>query len=152
ALATPLGFEPKGLSVAAFDLGLSKYGRAEGARFQGRALDAVAQLPGVIAAGYGSSVPLFINPSNSEGYREGAGQRVADGITAGHYNVSPGYFATMRMRLLSGREFTWHDDLSAPRVAIINEEFALQVLQTRNAVGRRFREGPNGPLFEVVAV
>jgi predicted permease len=153
AVNTATGFDPRGLDVVAFDLGLAKYSRTEGEKFQRRALDALAALPGVTDAAYGNSIPLFINQSTSGVYREGSvAARMSDAIPATHYNVSPGYFRTMRMRLLSGREFTWHDDRNAPPVAVVNLEFARRVIGTADAVGRRFREGIYGSVYQVVGV
>jgi ABC-type antimicrobial peptide transport system permease subunit len=56
--------------------------------------------------------------------------------------VSPGYLGTAQTRLLEGRDFTWHDDDKAPKVAIVNETFAKKVFGTTHAVGRYFlRDG-----------
>jgi predicted permease len=153
AIDTPVGLDPAGLNVAAFDLGLAHYSPAEGERFQRRAVEAAASLPGVTAAAFADSIPLFINQSNSGVFAEGAvAARMSDAVSAMHYNVSPGYFAAMRTRLLAGREFTWHDDRKAPPVAVVNEFFARRIFGTRDALGRRFREGISGPLRLVVGV
>ena len=52
---------------------------------------------------------------------------------------SPGYFRTMGTSFVAGRDFNDHDDLSAPRVAIVNEEFARKIFGGRNPVGQTFR-------------
>jgi hypothetical protein len=54
--------------------------------------------------------------------------------------------------LLAGRDFTWRDDRSVPRVAIVNEVFARKVVGTSQAVGRRFRLGFSGTLIEIVGM
>jgi ABC-type antimicrobial peptide transport system permease subunit len=51
-----------------------------------------------------------------------------------------------------GRDFTPHDDASSPRVAIVNMAFAQRVMRTDDPVGKRFRNGLDGPLVEVVGV
>ena len=54
------------------------------------------------------------------------------------YNeVGPGYFKTMGIPLLAGREFTRADTLGAPKVAIVNEAFAKKFNLGRDAVGKR---------------
>ena len=152
AFDTPVGIDRRGLNVAAFDTGLAHYNADEGARFQRRALDAAAQLPGVTAAAYGNSVPLWIDQSSTTVFAEGATDlRLFRGITAAHYNASPGYFAALGTRMVAGRDFTWHDDRAASLVGIVNERFARMVLGTRDAVGRRYREG-SGPLVEIVGM
>src|SRR5437016_13309751 len=55
------------------------------------------------------------------------------------YDVSPGYFDAAGTRLLAGRAFSWHDDKSAPAVAVVNREFAGKLLGSlTNAIGRYF--------------
>ena len=53
--------------------------------------------------------------------------------------VSPGYFETLQTRILSGRDFDDHDTPAAPKVAIMNEEFAKQYAKNANPVGMKFR-------------
>jgi ABC-type antimicrobial peptide transport system permease subunit len=56
------------------------------------------------------------------------------------YNVTPDYFRASGTSLLAGRAFTWHDDTSAPRVAVVNREFASKILgSVPDAVGRYFK-------------
>ena len=52
------------------------------------------------------------------------------------FNISPEYFRAAGTALLSGRSFTWHDDKNAPRVAVINQEFARKIFgSAANALG-----------------
>jgi predicted permease len=153
ALRMRLGFEPEGVSVVAFDLGLAGYSEEKGRTFQQRALEAVKQLPGVRFGAYSNSVPLSIDQSTTTVFPgDKPSLRPSDSTHANYYEVSPGYFETMATRLLAGRDFTWHDDAKSPRVAVINVTFSRQVLHSQNAVGKRFREGLDGPLVEVVGV
>jgi macrolide transport system ATP-binding/permease protein len=153
SLATPLGFEPRGVAVAGFELGLAGYGEEDGRTFQRRALAAAAGLPGVSAAAYADSVPLSIDQSTTVVFRQDAVDfRAAEAKKAAYYQVSPGYFQAMGTRLLAGRDFTWHDDRTAPPVAVVNAVFARQVIGTSAAVGSRFRRGRNRPLVEIIGV
>jgi predicted permease len=153
AFETPVGFDARGLNVAAFDMELAHYSPEEGARFQRRALDTVLQLPGVTAAAYGNSVPLWIDQSRTEVYSEqDTDRRGRRGTAAIHYDASPGYFRAMGTRLIAGREFTWHDDRKAPLVGLVNQTFARMILKTPDAVGRRYRIGNGGPLVEVIGI
>ena len=66
--------------------------------------------------------------------------------------VSPGYFEASGTALLSGRAFTWHDDKNAPRVGVVNLEFARKVLGSEaGAVGRYFKLR-DGTRVQVVGV
>ncbi len=51
----------------------------------------------------------------------------------------PGYFRTMGTAFVAGRDFDDHDNLSSPKVAIVNEEFARKIFQGKNPIGRTFR-------------
>jgi putative ABC transport system permease protein len=70
--------------------------------------------------------------------------------------AGPGYFRTMGTSFVAGRDFDDHDNLSAPKIAIVNEEFARKIFPGKNPVGQSFRrqEGANQPdtLFLVVGL
>jgi predicted permease len=53
--------------------------------------------------------------------------------------ISSGYFQTMETPLLGGRDFNAHDDLNAPKVAIVNEEFVRSVLGGADPIGKTFK-------------
>jgi ABC-type antimicrobial peptide transport system permease subunit len=68
------------------------------------------------------------------------------------YNVSPGYFHAAGTTLVAGREFTWHDDKNAPRVAVVNREFARQLFgSVEKAIGGHF-EAKDGTRIQVTGV
>jgi predicted permease len=114
----------------------------------------LAALPGVKSVS-SSTVPLLA------GSNWGTGVSV-EGFTAGpdtdigsRYNeVGPGYFSTLGVPLLAGRDFSRADGLTAPKVAIVNETFAKKFNLGRNPVGRRMgNDGNNGPLtMEIVGL
>jgi putative ABC transport system permease protein len=72
-----------------------------------------------------------------------------DGFAATQANVrmaTPGYFATLGLPLISGREFTAQDDLDRPRVIIINESLARTAWKGQDPVGRTLiLDYQNGP-------
>jgi predicted permease len=148
-----LGFDPDGVSVVGYDLGLAGYSDEKGRAFQQRVLEAVKQLPGVRLAAYSNSVPLSIDQSTTSVVAgDKPAPRPSDSISAHYYEVSPGFFATIGTKLLAGRDFTWHDDEKSPRVAIVNVAFAKQVLHSESVLGKSFRSGLSGPLVEVIGV
>ena len=151
AFSMPIGIQPRGVAVAAFDLDLARYGKDDGRQFQRRALDAVAQIPGVMSAAFANTIPLNPDESSTNVFREDTtDRRPGNGIHAAYYMVSPGYFRTMGTRLLFGRDFTWHDEGKAG-IAIVNERLARELTGSANAVGRRFR-GYRGEMQEIVGV
>ena len=70
------------------------------------------------------------------------------------YNeVSPGYFGTVGMRLLAGRDFTRGDIEGGPKVAIVNEAFARKFNLTGHVVGSRMAsENGNGVKLDIEIV
>jgi predicted permease len=153
ALKMNLGFEPQHISVVAFELGLAGYSEERGSAFQERALAAVQSLPGVESAAYSNSVPLSIDQSHTGVFpADKTDLQPSDRIGVTFYQVSPGFFATLGTKLLTGRDFNWHDDTKSPQVAIVNVAFAKRVLHTENPVGKHFRGGVRGPLAEVIGI
>jgi predicted permease len=148
-----LGFEPQHVSVVGFDLGLPGYSEERGRAFQQQALETIRQLAGVESASYSNSVPLSIDQSQTRVFpADKADLRPSDRVDVTRYQVSPGFFQTLGTKLLAGRDFTWHDDDEAPPVAIVNVAFAKQVLHGENPVGKRFLDGIDGRLVEVIGV
>ena len=68
------------------------------------------------------------------------------------YGVSPGYFLAAQTNLLHGRTFTWNDSEKAPRVAVVNQEFARKVFGSETkAIGGFFKMW-GGTRVQVVGV
>jgi predicted permease len=152
ALAARPGIQQSGVSVIAFDPGLARYSREDAQNLQRRALDAVQALPGVSTAAYANAVPLGIDQSQTTLYREETTEFLPkNSVGAAYYNVSPGYFAAIGTRLLTGREFEWRDDAEAQQVAIVNETLARRLTGDANAVGKRVRYGAQRSV-EIVGV
>lgn len=153
AVTMPLGFNPQGANLANFDLHLADYSDAQVPVMQRRLLESAVHLPGVTSAAIGNSTPLALDQSNTSVFDEATTDFRASTqkFLAIYYQVSPGYFSTAGIRMLTGRDFTWHDDKGAPKVAIVNGIFARNLFGTNNAVGRRFRSHGSAP-WEIVGV
>jgi putative ABC transport system permease protein len=107
----------------------------------GRAEAALAAIPGVSSVS-AAMVPLiggsnWNNTLTVEGFASGPGIDSNSSLN----NVSPGYFANLGVPLLYGREFTEADNLAAPRIAVVNEQFAKYFFGDKNPLGRRFGMG-----------
>jgi predicted permease len=133
------------LTAAGYDATRSK-------TFQDELIQRVRALPGVEAAAYARAVPLSYRSFSStpiavDGYEPQSNGQSTDEL----YNeVSPGYFATMGIPLLSGREFNRADDESAPRVAIVNQTMVARYWRGQNPIGQRLQV--KGNWVQVVGV
>ena len=119
--------------------------------FQDELIERVRALPGVEAAAYARVVPLSYasyssTPIAVDGYEPPPNEQ-----PTGEYNeVSPGYFATMGIPVISGREFTRADDENAPRVAIVNQTMVARYWHGQNPIGQRLQV--KGNWVQVVGV
>jgi predicted permease len=153
ALTMRLGFQPQGVSVVSFDLGLAGYTVEQGRNLQRQALQSIEQLSGVSSATYSNSIPLSIDQSESSSFSEDlVHPHAGDSVTAFYYEVSPNFFRTLGIQVLEGRDLTWHDDAKSPRVALVNLAFARRVQHTDHPVGKRFRLGLGGDPIQVVGL
>ena len=153
ALSADLGFRTSGLVLMDVDVALQRYDSTRGKAFFAQLRDRAAALPGVRRAVMASAVPFGGNISSAAVVLEHASAARPDGsMDAWHNVVSDGYFSTLGIRLLRGREFTAQDDSAAPRVVVVNEAFANRVWPNEEALGKRLRPERGGPLAEVVGV
>jgi predicted permease len=117
-------------------------------RIEHEILDKVAALPGVSAAGFVSHLPMDGTQNNGPVTVEG--ETLAQTLTPGGnapvrrwVRVSPGYFTSMRTRLLAGRDVTWNDIETGGRVAVVTENFARELAaEPAGALGKRVQIGP----------
>ena len=153
AMTMPLGFESAGVAMASFDLGLAGYSRETGESVRRRALEIINGRPGVQSAAYANSLPLNIDQSSTVVYPDDRPHlQGAEVPLAIKYQVSPGFFRTLRIRMLQGRDVDWRDTTTSRRVAVVNQAFARQILRADNVLGRHFRYGSQGTPIEVIGM
>ena len=123
-------------------------------RFIARLVDELATLPGVVAAGATSSLPLDIAIEADKSTFTIPGRPVAVGEEpAAHATaITPGAFAALRIEARRGRLFTLQDDSGAAPVAIVSEAFARRYWPDQEAIGRRVKLRFYGPPTERVIV
>ena len=126
-----------------------KYSEAsQRTNFYKQVLARVQSLPGVVSAGYATSIPLAWKGGTSGFVPEGRSleQLGAGGIAydANHRQVTPDYLKTMGIPLQRGRSFNDGDNEQSIKVAIINETMARQYWPGEDALGKRFTmDDPN---------
>ncbi|HZE22404.1 MAG TPA: ADOP family duplicated permease, partial [Blattabacteriaceae bacterium] len=111
-------------------------------------------LPGVQAVTYSMNGLFSGSEADDEVAVEGFTPQNEDEKTSRFDMVGPGYFSTLGIPLLRGREFGFADNGSAPHVAVINEAFAKQFFAGRNPIGRHITQDPGNQknVVEVVGV
>lgn len=117
--------------------------------FNQRLVERVSLLPGVASATVMDPVPLWfaINAAYfaaEDGPANGEPQRIE------FARIGPGYFDTMRIALVAGRDVSRDDTAAAPHVAIVNETLARRLWPDGNAVGRRLTR--RDTILEVVGI
>ena len=147
------GFEPEGLLTGQVDF--RALGIAVDARRQyGEAVaDAIRAVPGVRSAALTAIIPVSGDSSGNDVWPEGQPDRQFD---MSNNTVGPGYFATMGIPLVAGRDFDGRDVPESLPVAVVDDVFAAKLGGVEAAVGRRFtRETtPSSPekTFQIVGV
>lgn len=134
------GFSTQNVLTTGVDLVAAGYDAQRAKTFQDQLLDRVRALPGVEAASLARVRPFSYLPFSTaliavDGYQPAPEEQP----TADYNQVSPGYFDTMGIPLLSGRDFTRADKETAPLVAVVNEKMLQQYWRGIDPVGKRFQ-------------
>ena len=143
SLHSDFGFEPRGAILADTDLAMAGYRGGAVAVMQKRMIDAMETIPGASGVGLVDTAPLsqggaaLISVFTEDTVDLKPGNAITTAMT---FSISPGYFQAARTSLLEGRNITLHDDEGAPRVAVVNREFARRIFGApANALGRHFK-------------
>lgn len=152
-LAWDPGFERGSLMAMSAFANSGKYpSRAELFTMWRQAEERVAAVPGVVSVATASAGPLF-------GGGDGALPYVIEGMdetgqlpSVWWFDVGPGYFATLGLPLLEGREIAESDGLDAEPVAVVNETMARTAWPGESAVGQSVRVPQFERSFRVVGV
>ncbi|QOY90898.1 ABC transporter permease [Paludibaculum fermentans] len=148
------GFDTRNLTVAYILLPQTRYATGpQVVDFYDRALQNLRRDAQVESAALVQTLPLTGDNSYLSVKVEGTREQDRD-QAAGSMIVSPGYFRTLKIPLLSGRDFSPQDDSSARRVVIVNETFARRYWPgDPNPLGRRLRIAhDNEPWLTVIGL
>ena len=127
-------------SIAAPD---TKYGQyAQRRALVTDLIERLKRVPGSQGAAVVTGLPLSNMMMRTSAHIVGTPQeRPAERKITDVAMVTPGYFATMGIPLVSGRDFTDHDGSGAPVVAIVNQEFVKRYFPNENPIGKRIELG-----------
>jgi len=150
-----LGFNPDHLYNFHVDPHEIGYNPAQGQEFYKTLLDRVRSLPGVQSATLAFTYPsngIYVNANSV--YVDGHLLPQGEPAPVIHINVvAPGYFKTLGIPIVEGREFAETDTATAQRVAVINQAMAKEFWPGQDPLGRQFRTGSEtGKPIEVVGI
>ena len=149
------GFEYVGIVTGTVNLPQSKYdNRDQWMAFNEQLLARVRRLPDVTDAAFAVAAPFLGVPVTIPLEIDGGRGEAPRPPTTGEVTfASDGYFKTMRIPLLRGREFAPSDTRQSPRVGIVNTSFARRHFGEASPIGRKVLFGaPNGIAVEGVGV
>ncbi|HLB08335.1 MAG TPA: ABC transporter permease [Gemmatimonadaceae bacterium] len=152
---TETGFDPDNVLTAEFRLPSAKYDdSAKVQLFMTAALERLREIPGVASVAFIDAIPLSGNFGIISYVAEGHAQPAAGAEPTTQFtNASDGYFRTMRIPQLAGRDFDSHDRVGSERVAIVNKAFASKEWPGESAIGKSVRLiGPPDLEVRVVGV
>jgi len=156
--------QPEDVLLASVDLDVQGYSSAQGVSFYAALLERARALPGVTAASLGLTVPpeeffgrrAIFHAGAEPPLREFQGNEFEFGLRVDDDAIAPGFFRTLHIPLVAGREFTAEDRAGAPRVGIVNERLARRLWPGGNAIGQRIAapdfSGPARPPIAIVGV
>jgi predicted permease len=142
------GFDARGIEVASVDLSLAGYSNTTGPSFVRQLLDRVRELPGVQTATIADRIPepgrilsMFGEELHVPGFQTSNGRPFMPNWSM----VEPGYFDTLRIALIAGRDFSEMDSANAPLVAIVPETTARRLFGEEDPVGKVLTWRSNRP-------
>ncbi|HEX6048592.1 MAG TPA: ABC transporter permease [Gemmatimonadaceae bacterium] len=152
-----LGFRSDSILTMRVDLTAERY-RSNDAMWalMRRSTDEIAAIPGVTnVALEGPGLPT--GGWYQAHFRRDGATSDAEDIAARRHHVTPGYFETLGIRLLAGRDLSFEDVASAPRTLVVSKGFADRTWPGESAIGKQLRgvaaaNQPPPPTYTVVGV
>jgi predicted permease len=149
-----IGYDPRNVLTATLKPPPSRYTEPSArVRLIREALEDARSMPGVESAGVTESLPMY-GADSAQFNIESPSPKAAPTQEETYFvAVSPGYFSTLKVPMLSGRSFQETDSRASSPVAIVNETFAKQYFRRANPIGHHlaFADSP-ASWIEIVGV
>ena len=143
------GFQQDHMLIAEIDFSPLRLPADSQMAFKRDLLERMRAVPGV-----SSAAEVWLVPMNHRGWNDNID--IPDGPQrklVAFNRISPGYFQTMQTPMLAGRDFSPTDTPKSPRVVIVNEAFAHQLLGSSNPIGKVFHyTGDEKGVFQIVGL
>jgi predicted permease len=149
------GFEQHHLLLVRFDPRLVQYNAAQTQQFYKLLTERVRVAPGVQSVALTGNPPLALERFDAVAFVPDGFEmpRDRENFTSTMDTVDEGYFETMGIRIRHGRGFLASDTAEAPRVAVVNEQFAKHYWPGAEAVGKHIRlDSRAGAPVEIIGV
>src|SRR5437660_2101530 len=148
-----LGFHPQRLWTGGITLPTAQYpDNASRQRFAEQFLNALQNVPGLESSTISGDVPL--NAGNRTLYARGDRDvpPIEQRANGPSHDIAPGYFKTMGISLLTGREFNEHDTADSQKVCLISQAGAKKVYPGENPIGKTLLVSSLGVPYEIVGI
>jgi predicted permease len=147
-----VGFEPE--HVLALDMNGNAKGHTQDQvkNFYDRLLEKASALPGVRSATFSSFAPVSGGMFGINLKVEGYAARSGEELKAFECAARPGYFNTLGIELLQGRDFNLQDSPDSPRVVVINRSLARHYFGGQNPLGKRIEFVEGNRILQIVGV
>ena len=154
AASMDVGFRSRGILMMSVDPRVHGYTPERTVQFLDELRDRAAALPGVTAAVITDVAPLSMGNRSDSFQAEGIKASGAE-PNVDLYMVTPGYFETMGIPRVVGRDFGGRDfaneSASTPKVAVVNQAFVHDVFHDENPIGRRV-SGGGASSYQIIGV
>ncbi len=153
-LSSPADFRTDHLLMASFNPSLARDSTEQTKEFYRRLQEGARTLPGVKSAALTQAMPMVPASPSIRVIPEGVQLPTGtEAVSVFSDTVSDGYFRTLGLALVEGREFQLTDGADSSRVVIVNEQFAHKYYPNQDAIGKRLRlNSADGPFVEIVGV
>lgn len=154
-VSTDLGFDPERVMSMTMPLPSQRYAMDNQPRAYAF-VDQVVARASALAGVRGAAVmfpAMYVNDVNSDGFIvEGQDTSPSTQAQTVQYSVSPGFFGTLRIPLLAGRDFTATDRVDTPPVVVVDQALVSRYWTPAAAVGKRVRMAGDSKWLTIVGV
>jgi len=142
------GFDAAHLGIVVYNVTDQAYDEVRGREYHQRAVEKAAAVPGVVSAALARDAPFHVTSTRTVllPAQEDAGRSTLTSV------VSAGYFQTMGIALLRGRDFRSTDRKTTPRVVIVNETAAAAYWPGQDPIGQHISFAGEGLPVEVIGI
>lgn len=149
AASMEVGLQPRGALTMSVDPRLNGYTAARTTQLLTQLRERVSAIPGVTSAACTDVLPLSGGNRSDGFFAEGEPAPASALPSVELFMASPGYFKTLGIPLIAGRDFA-DENATGPKVVIVDEVFARLFFPNKNPVGRRV--GSGGTTYEIIGL